>query len=270
MKRLTSIGKMMAVLTVFGLFAVSCSTDNDTPEIPEQQFTADELELVLDSEETTGIVDDILADIYANDTKTGKYAVPSAKSNDCYTEEYTASGFVVTFNDCVIDGSEVVNGVLEVIYAQEENSASFTAHYSDFLVGEIQINGTKSFTMSEDSETGAVSITITSDMNVVFPNGDVVTESGSKTITVTPGESLESTTVMISGNWTVTKNDHEYSVSSANGVWGNLACEYLVEGEMIVSKNGLAVTVDFGDGSCDNKATVIYPNGATEEIELRD
>lgn len=270
MKRFSSLGKLLTVISIFSLLAVSCSKDNETPPVAEQQITADDLELILDSEETTGVVDDILADIYANDSKTGKYSVMAAKENDCYVAEYTQSGFTVTFDNCVIDGSDLINGVLEVIYSQSSNEAAFTANYADFQVGDVLINGTKSFSMHEDAETGSVSISITSDMRAEFANGDIYTEVGTKTITVTPGETMETSTVRISGEWKVTMNDHEFIVYSENGVEGNFACEYLVSGEMTVSKNGLVVTIDFGDGSCDNKATVIYPNGATEEIELRD
>jgi hypothetical protein len=39
---------------------------------------------------------------------------------------------------------------------------------------------------------------------------------------------------------------------------------------MVVNKNGLEVTVDFGDGTCDALVTISYPNGATEEVTLED
>ena len=37
---------------------------------------------------------------------------------------------------------------------------------------------------------------------------------------------------------------------------------------MDVSKNGLAMSVDFGDGTCDSEIAVIYPDGYTEQINL--
>jgi hypothetical protein len=50
----------------------------------------------------------------------------------------------------------------------------------------------------------------------------------------------------------------------------NFACSYLNIGSMTVAKNGLSISVDFGDDTCDDIATVIYPNGKVEEISLRD
>ena len=39
---------------------------------------------------------------------------------------------------------------------------------------------------------------------------------------------------------------------------------------MELSKNGLEVNVDFGDGTCDDIALLVYPDGTTEEISLKD
>ena len=39
---------------------------------------------------------------------------------------------------------------------------------------------------------------------------------------------------------------------------------------MSLNKNGLNVTVDFGDGTCDDLATLTYPDGTMEEISLKN
>nr|WP_321412864.1 hypothetical protein [uncultured Allomuricauda sp.] len=82
------------------------------------------------------------------------------------------------------------------------------------------------------------------------------------------GDSLERTTISIAGSWNVEADGNVYAVETLEDLQGSVACEYMTSGIMVVSKNGLAVTVDFGNGECDNKATIIYPNGATEEIAV--
>ncbi|MBC2840556.1 hypothetical protein [Robiginitalea sp. SC105] len=59
-----------------------------------------------------------------------------------------------------------------------------------------------------------------------------------------------------------------YTVNVTSPLTGNFECTYLVSGVMIVGKNGLSMTVDFGDGSCDNEAILTYPNGMMETYEL--
>ena len=72
----------------------------------------------------------------------------------------------------------------------------------------------------------------------------------------------------LSGSWTVVADGNTYAVETLEDLEGNASCEYMTTGTMTVSKNGLAVTVDFGNGDCDDVATIIYPNGAIEEISL--
>ena len=62
--------------------------------------------------------------------------------------------------------------------------------------------------------------------------------------------------------------DNAYSVDVTSLLTGNFSCAYLVSGTMDLGKNGLKIGVDFGDGTCNNKVIVTYPNGAKEELEL--
>jgi hypothetical protein len=82
------------------------------------------------------------------------------------------------------------------------------------------------------------------------------------------GESLGSTTYSLMGEWTVSDADTVYSISVTQPLMGNLKCEYVVSGLMDIDKNGLGIVVDFGDGTCDNQVTLIYPNGESESLEL--
>jgi len=66
----------------------------------------------------------------------------------------------------------------------------------------------------------------------------------------------------------VVVDGNTYAVETLEDLQGSAACEYLTSGSMNVSKNGLTIVVDFGNGDCDDVATIIYPNGATEEISL--
>jgi len=45
-------------------------------------------------------------------------------------------------------------------------------------------------------------------------------------------------------------------------------CPYLISGVLDVNKDGKAMSVDFGDGTCDRNITVIYPNGVIRDMSL--
>ena len=247
---------------VGALVLASCSDDAEENGTIEQELTQTEVQSILETDEVTSVVDDALAELYAASTTTSKGV---ATSNDCYSAEYTETGFTATFNNCVLNTTDNVNGTLVVTYGLDGSTATFTATYEDFFVGSIKVNGTRTFSVTGSEEETSVSFTIASDISIEFEDGETISENGTKTFAIVFEEGQD-TLWNLSGNWTVQVNGNTYSISG--NVSKNFVCEYWTQGSMTINKNGLAIDVDFGDGTCDDKATVIYPNGATEEISL--
>lgn len=240
----------------------SCSEDAMPGE--SEKLTHAELQTILNTDEIAGAADTTLAELFAGNTAKSS----TAKDGECYSAEYSETGFVATFNNCALNGTDNVNGTVTVTYEVGEEISSFTATYQDFYVGNIKIDGTRSYEVSASAEQGSVSFTVVSDMSIEMEDGSVISEKGTKTFGITFGGDLESAVFTLSGNWTVEAEGNIYSVQTLEDLQGNASCEYMTTGSMIISKNELAVTVDFGNGECDNVATVIYPNGATENITL--
>lgn len=237
----------------------SCSEDALPGE--DEELTQAELQTILTTDEISGVADTALAELFTGSTA----KTSTAKDGECYSAEYTETGFVATFNNCVLNETENVNGTVTVTYAVGEEESSFTATYQDFYVGTVKINGTRTLTFSTINEESTMVYTVTSDMSVEMEDGSLISENGTKTMSISYGDGLAFT---LSGNWTVEADENTYVVETLEDLQGNASCEYITAGAMTVSKNGLEVTVDFGNGECDNTATVIYPNGATEEITL--
>ncbi|MEX0312935.1 MAG: hypothetical protein AB3N18_02065 [Allomuricauda sp.] len=263
MYRLARITSLVAFLSFVLVFVEGCSEDAK-PLGEGQELTQAEVKTILETDDVTSVVDNVLAELYAN-SAAGKAV---EKSNDCYSVEYSQSGFVATFNNCELNGTDNINGTLTVAYQTDGETVSFTAMYSDFYVGTIKVNGTRTFVISGDEQQGTISFTVTSELSVVMEDESEITESGTKTFSFTFGDGLENSGFSISGSWTITADGNTYSIATVDDLQGSLGCEYLTSGSMTVSKNGLQVTVDFGDGECDNAATVTYPDGTVEDIEL--
>jgi len=249
-------------LAVFGF--QSCSNDAERMDIPEEaQLSQTELQTIMETGEWTGAVDDVLTELFQNGNSTsGKFA-----DDSCYQASYTETGFTVVFGNCVLNQTDAINGILEVVYNTDAGAASFTATYKDFFVGLAEVNGTRTFTLTESGENG-FDFSVQSDMTVSLSDGRTIQESGTRTLSFQLGETLADISFSISGSWELSVDDTVYAVTVSSPVTGNLSCGYLVSGLMDISKNGLEVSVDFGDGSCDDVVTVIYPNGATEELTL--
>jgi hypothetical protein len=264
MRILTHTFKKLCFLATGLFFAYSCSDDAESNE--EFKLTQTELHSILESDDVSGAVDTALYELYMNTGNTGKTSI----SNECYSAIYSDTGYTATFNNCVLNGTENVNGTLTVSYNLESEASSFTATYTDFYVGSIKINGTKSYVVTTNSNNSSISFETTSNLTLTMEEGSTISENGTKSFTLTFGDSLETTTFSIDGDWSVVIDGSTYTIAVNSALEGNFACTYINVGSMTVAKNGLSIIVDFGDGTCDDVASVIYPNGKVEEISIRD
>lgn len=262
----TSIFQILkvVVLTAFLSGAQSCSKDAENDLMAaNSQLSQTELTTILEADQWTGALDEILLDlIEKNEGISAKFT-----DENCYEISYTDTGFRAVFGNCFLNATDKVSGVLEVTYSTNQEVTSFAANYSDFYVGSVQVNGNRNFTISQSQGINLI-LTVESEMTVVLEDGTTLMEKGIKNIEFLFGESLIETSYQLTGEWTVTKGDMRYSVSTTQPLLGNLQCQFLVSGLMDINKNGLEIGVDFGDGSCDSQVTLIYPNGSTEELEL--
>jgi len=264
-KLINSIKPVLLGMTL--LLAFSCSDDQENRLFQEQTVSATEVVTILDVDSQSRVVDNIITDLFENG-QSGK----SAKIEDCYVIEYSNTGYTVTFDNCSVDGSEEITGSLSVTYKIGEEESSFTATYTNISVSGIVINGTRDFTITGSSEEDSFSFAIVSDMNIKLAGGSVVEESGSKNFTFTlDAENFANSTLEIDGNWTVKADGNTYVINITAPLTTNiLSCGYASKGVMSLNKNGLGVTVDFGDGTCDDLATLTYPDGTMEEISLKN
>ncbi len=266
MRNIVSTTSKILLLACLLVLAINCSKEDNDPVVGSQTVSATEVRTILDLDDQSSVVDKVITEIFQN-TPSGK----SAKQNDCYTTEFTNTGYTVTFDNCSFEGSESVNGTIVVTYTEGEESTSFTATYSDLMVGAIKINGTRAFTMNSENAGNNMSFSIVTNMVVTLEDNSVIEETGTKNFTFEIDiNNLQNSGLTISGNWTVKADGNTYVVSTNEPLKINLfGCDYVGEGILSISKNGLVVTVDFGDGTCDSLATVKYPDGTEEEISLK-
>lgn len=265
MKQFNRIAKQLVICSSALLFIASCSKD-DKLYNQDEELSQTELKTILKTDDISSVADSALSELYMNKDNSAK----SGKAVECYTAVYTESGFTATFENCNLNGTDNVNGTLSVVYETSEGSAAFTATYTDFYVGNIKINGTRSYLLTSNENQNSISFSITSNMNVTMEDASIIAESGTKTFVLNIGDSFETTTYSIDGNWTLEVDGHTYKIAVGSALSGNWACGYINEGSMTVDKNGLMIGVDFGDGSCDDMAQLTYPDGTKEDISLKD
>jgi hypothetical protein len=73
----------------------------------------------------------------------------------------------------------------------------------------------------------------------------------------------------LSGSGSVTINDTaKYTKTITTPLLFDASCNFISSGIVELTKNGTTATINYGDGTCDNKATLTI-DGNTEEINLR-
>ncbi|TFG76414.1 MAG: hypothetical protein E4H26_04595 [Flavobacteriales bacterium] len=264
MQNFLNVGKPWFVTITLALLVFSCSKDNDNDSTQDVALTQTEVKTVLKTNDVLSVADGVLTDLFQNG-QAGK----SAKAVECYLAEYTDTGFTVTFDNCSIDGSENLNGSLSAEYIMGEMSSSISVTFTELSIGGYILSGTRTYTFSNE-QTSSVEYNVTSEMSVTLPDGTLVSETGTKTIGIVFDELLENASLTIDGEWVVTVDGDTYSVNVTDLLETNIGCEYIAKGVMLLSKNGLQVSVDFGDGTCDNTAVLGYPDGTEEEFTLKD
>ena len=251
------------------LFMWSCSEDNPTDDAifdEDQKIEASEVNLIMNTDTFSSTVDTYLVSAFQSN-QTGK---ASTQKVDCAITDVTNTGYTVIFDNCTVDGSdEVLNGTLSVVFEQGNEDSAFTATYSNVSVGDVVLNGTRSFVISGDEAT--IVFDVVSDMTLTMADGSVLSEAGAKKLTIsfTTTEILD-LAVTIEGDWTVTNNDEVYEVSITTPLRTSFSCENISSGVMTILKDGLVSTVTFGNGDCDAVATITYPDGSTAEFNLTD
>lgn len=268
---------MKKVLRTAKAFVIMCSILASSYSCSEEAEKAfDELELnetdvsaVLNADDISGLTDSILTDVFTANSLSGKSS-DANKTDYCFETIFTDTGYTATFDNCSVDGAENVNGTIAVTFALVNNSITYNATYTNFSLGDISIEGTKDVIINSSSNDSEISLSITSNMTIVMEDGTIIKEAGTKTLAVAQGVSDETSTINLEGEWVLQIDNDIYAISIIDTLEGNLACDYLTTGLMSITKNGLSVKVNFGEGTCDDSAILIYPNGVEEEFTLED
>lgn len=249
-------------------FAFSCSNDKEGLLNLDQEITSIEVKAIFEIDDLSSAADDVVTQIFQDDLAGKRYSKPY---NSCYEVDYSDTGFTVVFTNCGLEGIEnIINGSLTVTYMVGEETSDFTVIYANFMVDDIEINGTRTFTINNNN-TNSVSFAIVSDMSIKLENGLLVQENGSKTLSILFNtENIANSGLAIEGIWTVKVDDDTYLIEVTSALQTNLNCPYIAKGAIDLNKNGLQVSIDFGDGTCDYIGELMYPDGTKEELSLKD
>jgi hypothetical protein len=172
----------------------------------------------------------------------------------------------------VLKNGKVLSGTIVIEISAPRNSASYTrmVTYDNFGIDTLTIAGTSLITV--DRENSAFR-NYKSDLTITLDNGNVITRSSERTWTWIEG--LETTddqtddVIHITGEVSAVSGTDSYKKEIVDPLVRIGDCRFIVEGVVEITLNGTLIsTLNYGDGECDETATMTNFDGETIEVDL--
>jgi hypothetical protein len=265
-------------------FFASCNSDDtDTlttsTETTTESLTSEEVVNEVLADDISSDIDDIIEDdsFFFTDFA-GKSKSSRGYHPDCLvrTEEETTDGRIVTLDygeGCEDRRGNLYIGKIIITYVNTEEEYSRNITFENFSVNGNTTEGSKTILKVEENENGNTQKTYTTDITITLDTGEVISKKGEKIKEKTEGSDTDERSddvISTSGSWeSVNKDGEVTNVTITTNLRKEYGCRYTVSGVMEITKDENSYTIDFGDGSCDNTATMTDAEGTVTEITLR-
>lgn len=204
----------------------------------------------------------------------------------CATSSYSLSNGIFTrtidfgTQGCTLNNGNSVKGKIIISFSKTVSTLR-TISYTlvDFYHNSKLIEGNKTITYelktSDLLATAHPVTTHTIDMKITFADGKVYTRTGTRVRELVEGittiANWEDNVYLVSGSEiTTTPNGSNYTATVKTPLRYNMSCKKAIPviGVIEITKNSAKASIDFGNGDCDNLATITI-NGISIEITLK-
>lgn len=285
MKNCLKKWNLAGLLLLAMVFNFSCNKEESTGIIETgetenfkvaQLQASDESELI--SEEIINIGEDVYATDEIQATSRGSYN--SDYLPDCVTittvVTSTSKEKTIDFGEgCELPNGNSLSGKIILSYLKDMdvpmNTLSFTLE--DFTFNAVFVEGSASVQRMRSNDNGNPQSDAVANFAGEWPDGTTASFTGNRTREWVEGFGSGfwgDNVFLISGKGTYTgKLDNVFIKETISPLRRELSCRFIVSGVLEISKNDTTVSLDFGDGSCDSKGILTYPDGENKEIFLR-
>ncbi len=270
--------KNLALGLTLSMFILSCSKDDSSSssDLSEAKVSA-KIDMV--TEDVAKIAEDQYA-LQAN---------PGAGKNDFVTQDLPACATVtveltantwtrtVVFDNCTLPNGNVLDGTIIVSGSLNFDTPSHTISYTfvDFHHNDILVEGNRTIVRSMQSTATLDTVhpvaNMSIDMTVTFPNGNVYHRVGNRVRELIEGFGTPmiwaDNVFSISGSWTTTFPAGTQTSTITTPLRVRANCPNIVSGVVEIVRNDNTAVLDYGNGECDNQATLTI-NGTTTTITL--
>jgi len=269
------------MLALVGLLMTSCQDEDTIIDVPTSQevdlkSTETEAELDKISDESSAIIEEAYL----------MEEFPETKSNasDRYLPDCVTITIVLVQNmktvtidfgeGCELRNGNIVSGKIILEYEKDPEAATkmISFEFDGFTFNDKKVEGSGSILRERSNENENPQSTKTGDVTVTWPDGTFANRNGTKIREWIEGHGTGAwgdNVFLITGNWMFTKkNGTVLSANITEALRKELACKFIVSGTIELSRNENNAVLNYGDGDCDDLATVSINGGERQEIHL--
>jgi hypothetical protein len=146
---------------------------------------------------------------------------------------------------------------------------------TNFTIDGIKVEGVRTWTNNGKDAAGNKNLNrVVKDGKLTFPNGKVATFDTNETLkqiagAATPDDKTDDVVEITGTRNGINRNGKAYSAEITTKLVKNFSCAHIVSGIVTITNDTSSRSIDFGDGTCDDKATVTLANGTTKEVTLK-
>jgi len=279
-KKWLNVVRLSALVGV-GLLT-SCSEDAmQVAGSSEESITLKEATEDAEINEVSDASSDIIEEVYVlqeyPETKSSE-ADQFLPSCTTVTREFDNATKTVTIDfgeGCTLRNGNVLGGKIVFVYDVDREAASvqLAFEYQDFSFNGNVVSGGGTILRERENANGNPQSTKTVDITVTWPDGTFAQRKGQRVREMIEGQGTSAwgdNVFSITGDWSFTrKNGVEITVSIQEALRRELACRFIVSGVIMFTRGESTALLDYGDGNCDDKATLTRNGGEPNEIHLR-
>ncbi len=258
------------------LSILSCGKDDSGSTVSEEKVNA-KIDAVADD-----VSDLVEKEYYEAANGAGKVstnqelALPDCVQVTVVTTDLTWTRTLL-FTNCTMPNGNVLDGTIIISGSTDFTAPSQTISYSfvNFHHNNILVEGNRTMVRTLQSTATLATIhpvaNIAFDMSLTFPNGNVYHRVGNRIREMIDGFGTPfiwlDNKFSISGSWTTTFPNGTRTSTITTPLIAEAGCPHIVSGVITVVGPVNTATLDYGNGDCDNQATLTI-NGVSTTITL--
>ncbi|WP_378182933.1 hypothetical protein [Aquimarina sp. SS2-1] len=267
------------LIAFFSIILVGCNSEEVSDQLPLDGIDSQEAALTATIDDGAEVLSDLTLQGFEDEEGLAKNS-NNRFLPDCATVtiELTSTSKNVTIDfgteGCEVRSGHIVKGKIFMSYELNVEAMSLVINYSleDFFIDDVQFAGSRTITRLKSNDNGNPEYSMNLDFTITFTDGTQASRTGSKTREWIEGAfngNWGDNVFLITGEWqTNFANGNTHSTTITTPIRREASCRFLVSGIVELVRTNFSGSLDYGDGSCDNKAVFTNSDGEEREIIL--